>query len=704
MNRRLIILYTLITFLLFCCNNQLIAQQTDPAKKKMDSVMNLLAKEKNDSIRMGYSMWIAQRKMGSAQNTGKWEEAIDWWNKALKLAIKTKNDFCIGRCNIFLGISWLQKGDNTQALKPFYDAVNTSFKSKNAGLRTAAYINIGTCFNNLGKYDEALKNYKLAYDNQKMLNKDVPSDIRQIAVTITGVYTKMRNWDQALKWYHKTLPYDSLIFYEGQHELQLASIQMDMKNYEDALKNYRAAVNLFPQRFNRKEEMSYNGLVGLWYMDLGEAYFKIASLTKGDEELTAINKSIDYLNKSLPLLKEYAGGKEALMKAYDLLRQACEASGDYENAFRYTTLFTSMKDSIYSKESYVKMADLKIQYETEKAAAELTIRQDLEKARNEKLLADERLEQQKILSDERLDNATAIAEQKLEKEKAIEQEKANSEKNLAIEKAKQEKLKAEKKQANNLLFLGLISITLISAFLLLYLRQRQLKRRAEEKAESIHKMAELEMQSLRSQLNPHFMFNSLNSIQTLILKEDSDKSHSYLSRFARLLRMLLENAEKPFVSLQKEIDFIQLYLGLENLRVPDLQYSVFIDPILNTEQTLIPNMILQPYVENAIWHGLSYKDADKQLQIRINRDNGTIKYEIEDNGVGRKKAEELKSLFRKQHQSRGMELLSKRFKLLNGEYNSSIETTIADVIKNNEVSGTLVTIKVPTQLSLPSQN
>lgn len=704
MGRRSIILSTLITFLLFCCNNQSIAQQPDQAKKKMDSVMNLLAKEKNDSIRMGYSMWIAQRKMGSAQTTGNWNDAIEWWNKALVLAIKTKNDFCIGRCNILLGMTWLQKGDNTQALKPFYDALNTSFKSENRGLRTVSYINIGKCYDNLGKYDEALKYYKLAYDNQKLLNTDVPMDIRQIAAPISDVYTKIKNWQEALNWLEKTLPYDSTIIYEAQYELQLASIYMGIKNYDGALENYRTASRIFPKRFERKPEMSTKGLPGIWYQELGGIYFKIGTLTKDNERISAFNQAIEYLNKSLPLLKEGAGGIGAIMNTYDLLRQACEAVNDYENALRYTHFYTSLKDSIYSKESYVKMADLKIQYETEKAAAELTIQQALEKARNEKLLADERLEQQKILSEERLDKATAIAEQKLEKEKAIEQVKANSEKNLAIEKAKQEKLKAEKKQANNLLLLGLISITIISAFLLLYLRQRQLKRRAEEKAESIHKMAELEMQSLRSQLNPHFMFNSLNSIQTLILKEDSDKSHSYLSRFARLLRMLLENAEKPFVSLQKEIDFIQLYLGLENLRVPDLQYSVFIDPSLNTEQTLIPNMILQPYVENAIWHGLSYKEADKQLQIRINRDNGTIKYEIEDNGVGRKKAEELKSLFRKQHQSRGMELLSKRFKLLNGEYNSSIETMIVDVIKDNEVSGTLVTIKVPTQLSLPSQN
>ena len=168
--------------------------------------------------------------------------------------------------------------------------------------------------------------------------------------------------------------------------------------------------------------------------------------------------------------------------------------------------------------------------------------------------------------------------------------------------------------------------------------------------------------------------------------------------------MLLENAEKPFIPLQKEIDFLRLYLSLESIRVPDLQYSISTDPALNTEQILIPNMILQPYIENAIWHGLSHKATDKQLQVRIFRENGTVNYEIEDNGVGRKKAAELKSLFRQKHESKGMELLSKRFKLLNEEYSSEITTRITDVMKNGEVMGTLVRIQVPVTISMQLQN
>jgi LytS/YehU family sensor histidine kinase len=135
-----------------------------------------------------------------------------------------------------------------------------------------------------------------------------------------------------------------------------------------------------------------------------------------------------------------------------------------------------------------------------------------------------------------------------------------------------------------------------------------------------------------------------------------------------------------------------------------MQYSISADSELDKEKILIPNMFLQPYVENAIWHGLSHKENNKLLQIRVFRQNGTVNYEIEDNGLGRKKAEELKSLFRKQHQSKGMELLSKRIKLLNREYSSAIQIDVRDVMTGNEVTGTLVSVKVPVNPSVQLQN
>lgn len=252
------------------------------------------------------------------------------------------------------------------------------------------------------------------------------------------------------------------------------------------------------------------------------------------------------------------------------------------------------------------------------------------------------------------------------------------------------------KEANDILVVVIVGIAVMLflgvGFLLVFMINQR------KKLQSQKQMTELELQSLRAQLNPHFMFNSLNAIQELILLEENERAQSYLARFAKLLRVLLENAEKPFVLLQKEIDFLQLYLSLENLRIPDLQYFISVDPDIDTENINIPNMILQPYIENAIWHGLSHKKDDRKLWVRIIKTTGGVQYEVEDNGVGRKKAAELKSLFRTEHKSKGMELLSKRFKLLAKELGSDIETSVTNVIKNGEISGTLVSIRVPAGL------
>jgi sensor histidine kinase YesM len=230
-------------------------------------------------------------------------------------------------------------------------------------------------------------------------------------------------------------------------------------------------------------------------------------------------------------------------------------------------------------------------------------------------------------------------------------------------------------------------------------RSEQLLIKASQK-----QMIELQLQSLRAQLNPHFMFNSLNAIQELILKEDFENSHTYLAKFARLLRMLLENTERPFTPLQKELDFLQLYLSLEKLRLPDLQFAITTDPLINKEETLIPNMILQPYIENALRHGLSYKKGKKILELNIQKLEGVVIYHVVDNGVGRQKSAELKMLYNKKHKSKGMELLNKRFKLLSDEFGSDIKTEIHDLVDKGDINGTEVCIMVPDTISKTVEN
>lgn len=217
-------------------------------------------------------------------------------------------------------------------------------------------------------------------------------------------------------------------------------------------------------------------------------------------------------------------------------------------------------------------------------------------------------------------------------------------------------------------------------------------------------IAELELQSLRAQLNPHFMFNSLNAIQELILKEDFENAHRYLARFAKLLRMLLENTEKPFTTLEKEIDFLELYLSLEKLRLSDLQFFIIVDPAIDRKRTLLPNMMLQPYIENALWHGLSHKASDKKLELKVWKQNGSVVYHIIDNGVGREKSAELKAIYRRHHKSKGMELLKKRFQLLSEEFGSDVQTEISNIMDKGNVAGTKVSINIPDLLTQHFKN
>lgn len=704
MRKRLQIRFILVASLLFCCNHQIIAQQQERLKKRMDSLIKVLPKQKEDSLKALNILNISTIKLELAQHTGNWDDPIEWTHKALTLSIKVNYRRGIGRCYWQLGGCWMKKANYPEAIKYYSEGLKTALKNENKRLTLACSMYMGICYMNLGNYLEVIKISQSALETLRQMyspGKSADGAEEHFSMQIGNANAKLHNYQEALNWYEKVLKIHEVVA-EDQIRLSMASVQMEMKNYDEALKNLLTALQILSsnKKLNEKPETEFNGLLGGLYMQIGEVYYKIGLIQSDSSSVYSYNKAINYLNKSLPLLKEGAGGKEALMNIYALLKQVCEAINDYENALRYSNLYTAIKDSIYSKKNYLKIADLQVKYEIEKTAAVFKIEKEKEKLQNATLLANQKLEQEKILIEEKIANERVIANEKLK----LTEQKADYEKSIAEEKAKREKIRIEKQQTNNLLLMGLILVVITSVFLFFYLRQRNLKIRAVEKAEAIHKMAELEMHSLRSQLNPHFIFNSLNSIQTLILKEETDKSQSYLSRFARLLRMLLENADKPFITLRKEIDFLHLYLGLESLRVPDMQYSFSTDPALNTDQILIPNMFLQPYVENAIWHGLSHKETDKQLQIRIYRENGIMNYEIEDNGVGRKKAEELKSLFRKQHQSKGMELLSKRIKLLNKEYSSAIQTEITDVIKNNTIAGTLVTIKVPITISELLQN
>jgi len=215
----------------------------------------------------------------------------------------------------------------------------------------------------------------------------------------------------------------------------------------------------------------------------------------------------------------------------------------------------------------------------------------------------------------------------------------------------------------------------------------------------IKDVKESQLTALRAQMNPHFIFNALNSIQEFIINKDSRAANKYLSQFARLMRNILHVADKKGIYLNKEIESLKLYLSLEALRFGDaFEYVMEVSESINQETTYLPPMLIQPFVENAIKHGLMHKEGQKNLYIRFCKQDNTLICEVEDNGIGRKKSSEIKQLNANVYLSKGTGLIQERVKLLNAVFNQKVRVEVID-LENQEAEaiGTKVRITIQSK-------
>lgn len=204
----------------------------------------------------------------------------------------------------------------------------------------------------------------------------------------------------------------------------------------------------------------------------------------------------------------------------------------------------------------------------------------------------------------------------------------------------------------------------------------------------------LALKSLRSQMNPHFIFNALNSVNSFIAINDERTANKYLSDFSKLMRSVLENSEEDFIPLQKEIKLLELYTKLEHFRFQDkFEYAIEVNEAIDVEDYQIPPMLLQPYIENAVWHGLRYKSEKGHLNISIQpRFENQITITITDNGIGRTRSKALKTEHQKKQNSKGMNNIKKRVVILNEMYKDKVDVSIADYQLEAEDTGTKVVV------------
>ena len=212
------------------------------------------------------------------------------------------------------------------------------------------------------------------------------------------------------------------------------------------------------------------------------------------------------------------------------------------------------------------------------------------------------------------------------------------------------------------------------------------------------RLADTEMTALRAQMNPHFIFNCLNSIKLYTLQNDTDKASDYLTKFARLIRIVLENSRAERVPLKNELESLQLYSDLEAMRFKDkVTIHIRVEPDIDQQFISIPPLLLQPYVENAIWHGLMHKPEGGTVLIDVTQpDDQCLHIEITDDGIGRARANQLKSKSAGKQKSFGMQVTAERIRMINALYNTHNQASILDLVTHSgESLGTKVVLEIP---------
>ncbi|MEZ4799785.1 MAG: histidine kinase [Flavobacteriales bacterium] len=250
-------------------------------------------------------------------------------------------------------------------------------------------------------------------------------------------------------------------------------------------------------------------------------------------------------------------------------------------------------------------------------------------------------------------------------------------------------------------FYGIIG-ALLFIVLMLYFRWQVSLMRAQvnllnDKVELEKSLSQSVLTSIKSQMNPHFFYNALNTIQAYIFTNDKQKATMYLSKFSKLTRLILEMSEKESIRLKEEIEALTLYLELESSRFQEgFTYRFEVDATLDTNLVHVPSMLIQPYVENAIKHGLHHLNGDKELEIRIYSKENLLEVTIDDNGIGRKRSDELNRINKEKHASFSTQANQKRLDVLNRNTTNKISVTYIDKVDDfGNALGTKVILYIP---------
>jgi sensor histidine kinase YesM len=631
-------------------------------------------------------------------------------------------------------------GDRQTALQTALYALTINSKTNNKNYISTCYYFIGTLYGISGQFKDAL-NYHKGYTNTQLELDNIENACAGY-IAIATDYEKLLFDDSAAITYAialKIAKENNLNTLVNKISNNITQIKAGEEKNADAIAEM-IRLNKYYEANGMENE---RGLVlcklALGYTTVPTSYFKNNSMdftTRDKIVLANLDEAMQIAKKS----RNYSLIEE-VNRYYSLVY---EKQQNYKKAYESYKKYIDLRDSAISQSQQVTIDRITQQYFYSKKEDSLKLIQANTDAalqrqsfvniqqqqnivlQNKELLLNKQTilngnQQVEILNkDKELQHLAYLKMQAdLQTEQLLKGEKETQltlvQKEKLLETAKVKDLSQQNEfnilKRKQLLGYGLAALaTLLFGGLYLFNRNKnkQAQLRAElakEKAEQQTKEAEFQksltdvsLSALRSQMNPHFIFNCLNSIKLYTAQNDTVAASNYLTKFSKLIRMALENSRSETVNLQNEIESLELYIQMEAMRFKDkLKYSIDVDKNVDADFIEIPPMLLQPYVENAIWHGLMHKEDGGNITIKIANtiSNDALLITIEDDGVGREKAAQLRSKTATSHKSFGTKVTSERLELINKLYKTEASVTTTDVLKNNAVAGTLVTIKIP---------
>ncbi len=583
------------------------------------------------------------------------EKAILLVENVVKESKERRDQRLEAQAFLLLGDIYENIDQDRLALQRFYQSANLAQGLKDQALLAQANYKMGQMRTKLGEFAEAQTNFNLCIKvspNSDLVTK-CQEGLADLAFAKKDYTQSEQLYDQVRQ--DKNILADSVSI--ARIEAKKSQNYISQKRYNEAEESFQNSLNSLPKRSIEPDEFD----------PIREANERLM-----EEDTAAQGPNTSRLNSYRPPEKLELP-EEALVQEQLQLADASVRENDLIKAEGQVKEAEALITPEVSPESKARVFKLSSEIALKKGAYEAAV-QDYSKyvEANEEVLLKKQSE---------LDQQISILENQNRIDLFI--------KDYALE--EKDRVLLQNQIRSQWIVIGLLSLLLLAALVGFYVIMKNVRER--RRANQM-----LLLKSLRTQMNPHFIFNALNSVNHYIAQSDERAANQFLSDFSRLMRMVLDHSNRDFIAFEEEMHLLDLYLKLEHLRFRDkFEYEIDRDTDLLEVAPEIPPMLIQPFVENAIWHGLRYKEGSGRLFVKIHLKKDFIQILIEDDGIGREQSKALKTKNQKQYKSTGLHNVSRRIELINEVYQKHYQLNITDLNPQAEDVGTKVELLVPVK-------